>query len=174
VAEVAGTEGRTATVDEVVAGWRKQGIRNVRFELPDMHGTSRSKIIPLDHVEDFARRGLNMYGRTVVLDSRSDVVPGTLYNEEVGYADQVLHPDPATASVVPWAEATGRMICDPTWADGRKLEAAPRRVFRRVLDRCHELGTSRSWASSSSSTCSTPVPCQYSGTAAAELRLCVR
>ncbi len=137
---MAGTEGRTATVDEVVAGWRKQGIRNVRFELPDMHGTSRSKIIPLDHVEDFARRGLNMYGGTVVLDSRSDVVPGTLYNEEVGYADQVLHPDPATASVVPWAEATGRMICDPTWADGRKLEAAPRRVFRRVLDRCHELG----------------------------------
>jgi glutamine synthetase len=133
-------EERVAAVDEVVAAWQKQGVRNVRFELPDMHGTSRSKIVPIDHVADYARRGLNMYGGTVVLDSRSDVVPGTLYNEEVGYADQLLRPDPATAAVVPWAEATGRMICDTTWTDGRKLEAAPRQVFRRVLDRCHDLG----------------------------------
>ena len=81
-----------------------------------------------------------MYGGAVVLDSRSDVVPGTLYNEEIAYADQLLRPDPSTAAVVPWAEATGRMICDTYWSDGRPLEAAPRHVFRRVLDRCHELG----------------------------------
>ena len=41
-----------------------------------------------------------MYGGTVVLDSRSDVVPGTLYNEEIAYADQRLKPDPATAAMV--------------------------------------------------------------------------
>ena len=105
-----------------------------------MHGTSRSKIIPIDHVERYARDGLNMYGGTVVLDSRSDVVPGTLYNEEVAYADQLLRPDPRTAAVVPWADATARMICDTYWSDGRPLGAAPRHVFRRVLDRCHELG----------------------------------
>jgi glutamine synthetase len=129
-----------ASVEGVVADWRQQGIRNVRFELPDMHGTSRSKLVPIDHAEAYARDGLNMYGGTVVLDSRSDVVPGTLYNEEVGYADQLLRPDPATAAIVPWAEATGRMICDTAWNDGRPLAAAPRHVFRRVLDRCHELG----------------------------------
>jgi glutamine synthetase len=81
-----------------------------------------------------------MYGGTVVLDSHSDVVPGTLYNEEIGYADQRLRPDPTTASIVPWAESTGRMICDTYWDDGRPLGAAPRHVFRRVLDRCRELG----------------------------------
>jgi glutamine synthetase len=81
-----------------------------------------------------------MYGGTVVLDSRSDVVPGTLYNEEIAYADQRLKPDPSTAAVVPWIEATGRLICDTFWDDGRPLGAAPRHVFRRVLDRCHELG----------------------------------
>ena len=137
---MAATQEQHATVEEVVARWRGQGIRNVRFELPDMHGTSRSKIVPIDHVESYARDGLNMYGGAVVLDSRSDVVPGTLYNEEIAYADQFLRPDPATAAVVPWAEATGRMICDTYWSDGRPLEAAPRYVFRRVLDRCHELG----------------------------------
>ena len=133
-------EHEAASIESVVAAWRDEGIRNVRFELPDMHGTSRSKLIPIGHVEHYAQSGLNMYGGTVVLDSRSDVVPGTLYNEEVAYADQLLRPDPSTAATVPWAEATGRMICDAFWADGRPLEAAPRHVFRRVLDRCHALG----------------------------------
>jgi glutamine synthetase len=128
------------TVEQELARWREQGIRNVRFELPDMHGTSRSKLIPIDHAASYAQSGLNMYGGTVVLDSRSDVVPGTLYNEEIAYADQRLKPDPSTARVVPWADATGRMICDTFWDDGRPLGAAPRQVFKRVLDRCHELG----------------------------------
>lgn len=137
---MATTEQQAPTVASLVAEWRSRGIQYVRFELPDMHGTSRSKIVPIDHVERYARDGLNMYGGTVVLDSRSDVVPGTLYNEEVAYADQLLRPDPSTAAIVPWAPATARMICDTAWADGRPLGAAPRHVFRRVLDRCHALG----------------------------------
>jgi glutamine synthetase len=127
-------------VEQILASWREQGVRYVRFELPDMHGMSRSKTIPLQHAGHYAESGLNMYGGTVVLDSRSDVVSGTLYNEEIAYADQRLRPDPATARIVPWVEATGRMICDTFWDDGRPLEAAPRHVFRRVLERCRELG----------------------------------
>jgi len=133
-------EDKSVSVDRVLAGWGEQGIRNVRFELPDLHGTSRSKIVPIQHTARFASDGLNMYGGAVVLDSRSDVVPGTLYNEEIAYADQLLRPDPSTAAIVPWAEATARFICDTTWADGRPLAAAPRHVFRRVLDRCKSLG----------------------------------
>ena len=60
-----------------------------------------------------------MYGGAGVLDSRSDVVGGTLYHEEVAYGDQRLAPDPATAAVVPWADATARFICDSQWHDGR-------------------------------------------------------
>ena len=127
-------------IEQVLEGWRTAGIRNVRFELPDMHGTSRSKTVPIDHAGAYAETGLNMYGGAAVLDTRSDIVSGTLYNEEVAYADQFLRPDPATAGIVPWVEATGRMICDTFWDDGRPLGAAPRYVFRRVLERCHELG----------------------------------
>lgn len=133
-------EKKSVTVEKVLAGWREKGIRNVRFELPDMHGTSRSKIVPIEHAAHYSEDGLNMYGGAAVLDSRSDVVPGTLYNEEVAYADQMLRPDPATAAIVPWAEATGRFICDATWADGRELAASPRHVFNRVLERCRKLG----------------------------------
>ena len=137
---MATAEQQAVTAQEVLASWREQGIRNVRFELPDMHGTSRSKLVPIEHATRYTEEGLNMYGGTVVLDSRSDVVPGTLYNEEIAYADQRLRPDPTTASVVPWVESTARMICDTFWDDGRSLGAAPRHVFRRVLERCRELG----------------------------------
>lgn len=70
----------SATVEQVLEGWRGQGIKSARFELPDMHGTSRSKNVPIERAGRYARDGLNMYGGAVVLDSRSDVVPGTRYN----------------------------------------------------------------------------------------------
>jgi glutamine synthetase len=137
---VASLREEAASVAAVLDEWTAQGIRYVRFELPDMHGTSRSKTVPIEHAAQYSETGLNMYGGVVVLDTRSDVVSGTLYNEEVAYADQRLRPDPSTARVIPWVEATGRMICDTYWDDGTPLRAAPRYVFRRVLERCHDLG----------------------------------
>jgi glutamine synthetase len=127
-------------VNEILEQWRKDGIEWVRFELPDMHGVSRSKTVPIRHAFGYAERGLNMYGGASVLDSRSDVVSGTLYNEERQYADQLLFPDPDTAAVVPWADRTARFICDARWHDGTPLEATPRQVYRRALDRCREMG----------------------------------
>jgi glutamine synthetase len=129
-----------ATVDEILEGWRSEGVEWVRFEMPDMHGTSRSKTIPLRHASSYAERGLNMYGGASVLDTRSDVVGGTLYHEERKYGDSLLFPDPDSASVVPWADRTARLICDAKWYDGSSLEATPRHVFRRVLDRCRSMG----------------------------------
>ena len=130
----------TRSVGEILDEWRSQGIRFVRFELPDMHGTSRAKMIPIEHATDYAEGGVNMYGGAGVLDTRSDVVGGTLYNEESAYGDQRLFPDPSTAAIVPWAEATGRFICDSYWDDGRPLAALPRHVFRRSLERCRAAG----------------------------------
>lgn len=130
----------TLTATAVVDEWRADGIRYVRFELPDMHGTSRSKMVPIERAYGYCESGLNMYGGTAVLDSRSDVLSGTLYNEEVAYGDQLLFPDPETAAVVPWAESTARFICDSQWASGDPLEALPRHVFRRQLERAQALG----------------------------------
>ena len=140
IAEKKSAQKESVTIESVLADWKERGIRNVRFELPDMHGTSRSKIVPLSHAAHYAEDGLNMYGGAAVLDSRSDIVPGTLYTEEVADADLLLRPDPSTAAIVPWVEATGRFICDATWADGRPLAASPRHVFNRVLERCRQLG----------------------------------
>jgi glutamine synthetase len=132
--------GQTVSLESLLADWEGQSIRNVLFELPDMHGVARSKIIPLNKVEGFAEKGLNMYGGTVALDSRSFVISGTRYNEEVNYADQVLKPDLSTAAVVPWLNHTARLICDTYWADGTPLHAAPRHVLRNGVAELDKLG----------------------------------
>src|SRR5579859_76716 len=131
---------QSATLDELLARWESDGINNVLFELPDMHGAPRSKIIPLNKVRGFAEKGLNMYGGALALDSSSFVVSGTKYNEERNFADQVLKPDLSTAAIVPWMNKTARLICDSYWADGTPLHAAPRHVLRKAIAELHKLG----------------------------------
>jgi glutamine synthetase len=127
-------------IKESLEGWQRDGVGFVRFELPDLHGISRSKTIPIVHAQDYAERGLNMYGGASVLDSRSDVVAGTLYHGERGYADQLLFPDPGSAAVLPWADRTARFICDARWYDGTPLAATPRFVFRQALEKARSMG----------------------------------
>src|SRR3989475_12940749 len=55
-------EKKSASVEQVLTGWKEQGIRNVRFELPDMHGTSRAKLVPIKHAARYASDALHMYG----------------------------------------------------------------------------------------------------------------
>src|SRR5713101_1347685 len=105
-----------------------------------MHGSARSKFIPLNKVRGFAEKGLNMYGGALTLDSSSFVVSGTRYNEEMNYADQVLVPDLSTAAVVPWMTKTARLICDTYRANGTPLHAAPRHVLRKVVAELDKLG----------------------------------
>jgi glutamine synthetase len=114
--------------------------RHVRSELPDLHGTSRTKVIPVGKAEAYARKGLNLYGGVVGLDTASNVIGGTGLNEEVNYRDQLLFPDPATLRNVPWVEDTAKVICDAYWAPGAPLNATPRTVLANLLKRANKLG----------------------------------
>ena len=127
-------------VDKILAKLRRAGVEHVRFELPDLHGSARSKQVPIEWFAQFARDGVNMYGGVVALDSASQVVPGSRYNEEVNYRDQTLIPDFASLAPVPWIENTARVICDTQWAPGEPLRAAPRYVMREMLKRLDKLG----------------------------------
>ena len=57
--------------DAFVAKVKAEGYDFVRFELPDMAGLSRGKTIPINHITGYLRKGLNLYGGTVALDSHS-------------------------------------------------------------------------------------------------------
>ena len=127
-------------VDKIAAKLRRDGVEHVRFELCDMPGSARSKQVPIEAFAQFSRDGIGMYGGVIAVDTASHVVPGSRYNEEVNYRDQMLIPDFSTLAPVPWLKNTARVICDTEWAPGEPLRAAPRYVMAEMLKRLDALG----------------------------------
>src|SRR5574341_378632 len=97
------------------------GVEFVRFEKRDTHGISRSKTIPVSHVRDFAEDGLNFLLGQLGFDVQAGVAPGTGYLEELGFPDSRIRPDLSTYRVLPWADKTARLLCEPYYAVGRQL-----------------------------------------------------
>ncbi len=119
---------------------REKDIEYVRFEMSDLHGTSRSKTVPIDKVESYARHGLNFYGGVLGLDTSSNVVPASGLHTQQNYADQLLFPDPDSLRVVPWLERTASVACIGYWYDGEPQRAGPRFVLAELVRRANELG----------------------------------
>jgi len=126
-----------ADISRVIA---EQRIEFVRFEQADTHGISRSKLIPARHLERFAKDGLNFLLGHLGFDVQGGVALGTGYLEDMGFPDSRIFPDLATFRVLPWLDATARVICEPHFYDGRSAAAAPRYVARRQLEALRDLG----------------------------------
>lgn len=112
----------------------------VRFEQSDTHGISRSKTVPARHFGRFARRGLNFLLGQLAFDVQAHVAMGTGYLESLGFPDSNIFPDPATYQVLPWADRTARILCEPYFLDGRPAPGAPRFVARKLLDELAGMG----------------------------------
>ncbi|KAB8331795.1 glutamine synthetase [Scytonema tolypothrichoides VB-61278] len=128
------------SVTQFVECLTHQGVEYIRFELPDLHGVSRSKVVPIDKVERFTRKGLNFYGGCLALDTASMVVPGSGYHAERKYRDLLLIPDLDTLTPVPWIEKTAKVICDPVWSAKEPVEVAPRYILKQLLAEAAQLG----------------------------------
>lgn len=127
-------------VDSFVKRLREQGVENVRFEMPDLHGVSRMKLIPTDQVEGYARKGLNIYAGTLALDTNSSVVPGSGYHEEVRYCDFMMRPDFDTLRLLPWLDNTASVVCDAYWNSGEPAMGSSRNVAKALLEEASSLG----------------------------------
>src|SRR5438309_1609223 len=118
------------------------GFEYVRFEQTDLHGLSRSKIVPARHFRRFAENGLNFFGGLLGLDLQGGISSGTGYMEERRYQDQVIWPDPRTLAPVPWIAKTARVLSEPSWYDGTPAAAGPRYLMRQMIQRLTEMGFS--------------------------------
>lgn len=116
------------------------GVEFVRFEQSDTHGISRSKTIPVNHVRAFAKAGLNFLLGQLGFDVQAGVAPSTGYLEELGFPDSRLRPDLSTYRVLPWADNTARLLCEPYYMDDRPAMAAPRAVARKLVAELHDAG----------------------------------
>jgi glutamine synthetase len=127
-------------ITQFMATLQEQGIEYLRFELPDLHGVSRLKLVPIDKVEAYARKGLNFYGGTLALDTASMVVPGAGLHAERKYRDHLLFPDLNTLAPVPWLDRTAKVICDAQWSVEEPLTVAPRYVLKSLLNQAAAIG----------------------------------
>src|SRR5215471_15217746 len=127
------------TIEQAEERLVSEGFEYVRFEQPDLHGMSRGKTVPARHFKRYAEQGLNFLGGLLGLDAQGGVASGTGYLEERNFADSLIFPDLGTLAPVPWADRTARLLADPRWYDGQPLQAAPRHLARRQLERLHEL-----------------------------------
>src|SRR5690349_13752212 len=119
----------------------KEGVKFVRFEQSDTHGTSRSKTVPTRHLTHFGGSGLNFLLGQLGFDVQSGVAPGTGYLEERGFPDSRIFPDLDTLVPVPWAAVkTASVLCEPRFQDGTPAMAAPRAVARAMLNELESMG----------------------------------
>jgi glutamine synthetase len=119
---------------------RDKGVEFIRFEQTDTHGISRSKTIPVKHFEYFANNGLNFLLGQLGFDAQAFVAAGTGYLEELGFPDSHIKPDFDTVQVLPWADKTARILCEPYYLDGRPAMAAPRLVVKKLLSELQAMG----------------------------------
>jgi gamma-glutamyl-gamma-aminobutyrate hydrolase PuuD len=59
---------------------------------------------------------------------------------ERGYGDMAMIPDFTTLRIAPWLESTALVTADLQWLDGAPVEASPRRILQRQLERLAERG----------------------------------
>ncbi|XP_075056504.1 lengsin [Mixophyes fleayi] len=118
----------------------REDIRFVRFEAADLHGVSRSKIIPARFFQEKAVNGIYMPRSylELTLNSKDNGVDRT--NPSHFNSDIILKPDLKTFQVLPWTEKTARVICDSFTFLGDPLLTSPRYLAKRLLSQLQESG----------------------------------
>ena len=105
--------------------------RGVRYVLPtysDMHGRSKSKMVPMSH---FSKA---MAGSELFTGAAVEGVPQDVNDEEVS-----SHPDPASCTVLPWRPEVAWFASD-LWCEGKPFEPCSRNILGRVVSQAAGLG----------------------------------
>ena len=123
----------------------------LRFELPDMHGISRSKTVPIDKVEGYASRGLNFYGGILGLDTSSNVVPASAMHSSATTPTSCSSPT-RFASAIPWLENTAASSASAT-STRRAAARRPALGLLRARREANALGYDVVTATNTSTTC---------------------
>lgn len=122
----------------------ERNLEVIRLAFPDQHGILRGKTIIASEAIASLESGCSITTTMLAKDtSHRTVFPvftsggGFGMKEMEGAADVLMVPDTTTFRVLPWAPATGWVLCDLYFNDGRPVPFATRGLYRRVVD---ELG----------------------------------
>jgi glutamine synthetase len=119
----------------------------IRFAFPDQHGILRGKTLVASEALAALEGGCTITTTMLAKDtSHRTVFPvftaggGFGMREMEGAADVLMVADPASFRVLPWASATGWLLCDLYFADGRPVPFATRHLYKSVLAKLNQRG----------------------------------
>ncbi|XP_064801909.1 lengsin-like [Oncorhynchus masou masou] len=121
----------------------RENINFVRFEATDLHGVSRSKTVPVRFFHEKAMYGVPMPRSYLELTLSPKSCEVDHANNPANFSsDVLLIPDLSTFRVLPWAEQTARVICDPCMITGSPLRTAPRLIAKQLMGQLQSMGFS--------------------------------
>ena len=105
-----------------------QGVRYALASYADIHGRSKCKVVPIDHLDQM------LNGSELFTGAALDGVPQEVNDDEVAAI-----PDPASATVLPWKNDTAWFASD-LWLNGQPFEACSRNILKRAIRKATEMG----------------------------------
>jgi glutamine synthetase len=124
----------------VVEEATRRGLEVVRLSFADQHGVLRGKTLALSELESAMANGCTMVTTLLTKDTAHITAypaftkgGGFGMAEMTGASDFVMVPDPATFRVLPWAEATGWLLCDIYFPNGKAVPFSTRDILRRAI-----------------------------------------
>lgn len=106
----------------------KKGVKYLLPTYSDMHGRSKSKMVPIGHYERM------MGGSELCTGAALEGVPQDVSDEEIA-----AHPDPASCTILPWRPDTAWFASD-LHCEGKPFEPCSRNILGRVLADAASMG----------------------------------
>ncbi|XP_077461237.1 lengsin [Stigmatopora argus] len=135
-------QGFISSMENIKQQMARENINFVRFEATDLHGVSRSKTVPVRFFHEKSVYGIPMprsYLELTLSPKSNEVDHANAANFS---SDILLIPDLSTFRILPWAEQTARVICDPCTVTGGPLRTSPRLLAKQLLGQLQSLGFS--------------------------------
>jgi len=107
---------------------RSEGVAYLMASFSDMHGVSKTKMVPLSHLDQM------MAGSELYTGAALDGVPQDVSDEEVS-----AHPDPASCIVLPWQKDVA-WFASNLWCEGAPFEPCSRNILARATQKAADLG----------------------------------
>jgi glutamine synthetase len=125
----------------------EQKLEVIRLAFPDQHGILRGKTLIASEAIASLESGCSITTSLLAKDTAHRTAfpvftsgGGFGMKEMEGAADALMVADPTTFRVLPWAPATGWVLCDLYFNDGRPVPFATRNLYRGVLEKLAKRG----------------------------------
>ncbi len=107
---------------------KARGVEYLMASFADMHGVSKTKMVPLNHLDQV------IAGSELFTGAALDGVPQNVSDEEVS-----ARPDPASCIILPWQKNVA-WFASNLWCEGKPFSACSRNILARATQKAADQG----------------------------------